>query len=271
MTSILRSIVRTVCCVALPLTLLMATPARADTDYTDHWHGGSTQGGWGVALTQGQNLIYVEIFHYDINHNPVWFGGTVYKLSDGHYSGALFTVSGDYYGHMPYDPTLFHSAPVGTMDFNATDASHALLSYSVNGVTVLTQIERLTLDSISLTGNYVGSVIQSLASDCGGDAVTDYIPAQIIVSQTGNPGTVTVELRDTVSPFDTICTMTGAATQLGKVLDIATADKTCNGSAGTPLHLYDLRRTANNGIEGRWKSVTGSSCSIDARFVGITQ
>src|SRR5665213_2359192 len=140
MTPVPHFLRRTLAAATFMLALLAGAAAHADTDYTDHWSAGSTQAGWGIALTQGENLIYVEIFHYDANHNPVWFGGTVYKITDGHYSGALYTVSGDYYGHVPYDPTLFHAAPVGTMDFNATDPSHALLSYSVNNVTVLTQI-----------------------------------------------------------------------------------------------------------------------------------
>ncbi|MEO8847411.1 MAG: hypothetical protein ABI440_02100 [Casimicrobiaceae bacterium] len=255
------------------MVALACTPAQADTDYTDHWSGGTTQGGWGVALTQGANLIYVEIFHYDSGHNPVWFGGTVYKVTDGHYSGALYTVSGDYYGHTPYDPTLFHAAAVGTMDFIASDPSHALLTYSINGITILAPIERLTLDSIALAGNYLGTVVQGLSADCNSDAnaSTDYVSAQILVSQTASPGTVTFELRDTVSPFETLCTISGAATQSGKVLDIPIAKYSCGGVTFTSLHVYDIRRTANNGIEGRWKTVAGDSCVETSRFVGVSQ
>ena len=273
MTPFPRLLRRTLAAATFMLALFAGAAAHADTDYTDHWSAGSTQAGWGIALTQGENLIYVEIFHYDVNHNPVWFGGTVYKITDGHYSGALYTVSGDYYGHVPYDPTLFHATAVGTMDFNATDPSHALLSYSVNGVTVLTQIARLTLDAIPLAGNYYAAIVQNLSSACNSDntASTNYLPVEMIITQTGSPGRVTFDLRDTVSPFETLCTMSGPATQDGRVLDISKAAYTCNGNTFTSLHMSDIRRTANQGIEGRWKTNAGDNCVDTGTFVGVPQ
>ncbi|MEP7064130.1 MAG: hypothetical protein ABI881_17200 [Betaproteobacteria bacterium] len=266
-----RLLPRALSCAALSFALLAVSPARADTDYTDAWFGGSAQGGWGLAFTQADYAIYAQFFHYDASHNPVWFGGTIYRVSDGHYNGALYTVNGDYYGHMPYDPTLFHATPVGTIDFNATDASHGLLSYSINGVNVLTQIQRLTLVNIPIAGNYYATISQSFSSACSGGATTDFGSLQFVITQTGSPGNVSVELRDTVAPFDTLCTMTGAATQAGKVIDIANATNACGGTTFAPLHLYDIRRTANNGIEGRWQTLPGDACVNSARFVGIIQ
>lgn len=273
MSSLLRLMGRAMTCAALFLAVLASSPAMADTDYTDAWYGGDSQSGWGLAFTQADYAIYAQFFHYDANHNPVWFGGTIYRVSDGHYNGALYTVQGDYYGHMPYDPTLFHSTPVGTIDFNATDASHGLLSYSINGVTVLTQIRRLTLVDIPLAGNYFGAAVQTLSADCNSDGIasTTYLPQQILVTQTGTPGTVTIELRDIDAPYDTQCTMSGNATQTGKVFDIPLAEYSCHGNSFTPLHVYDVRRTANNGIEGRWQTVAGDSCVDTGRFAGVIQ
>ena len=260
-------------CIVLSLAVVAAMPAHADTDYTDAWFGGSTQAGWGLAFTQADYAIYAQFFHYDANHNPVWFGGTIYRVADGHYNGALYTVNGDYYGHMPYDPTLFHATPVGTIDFNATDPSHGQLSYSINGVTVLTQIQRLTLVNIPVNGNYLGAATQTLSAACNSNnsPTTDYLTAQIIVTQTGSPGTISIELRDNVSPFDTLCTMSGPAAQYGKVLDIPVAAYQCGGTAYTSLHVYDIRRTANNGIEGRWQTIPGDNCVDTGSFVGISQ
>lgn len=252
---------------------LVAAPAFADTDYTDAWWAGTAQNGWGLAFTQNDYAIYTQFFHYDANHNPTWFGGTIYRQSDGHYNGAMYIVTGDYYGHMPYDPTLFHATAVGSIDFLPTDAGHGQLSYTLNGVTVLTQIQRLTLVNIPLAGNYIGYVVQTLSAACfgsGGDQ-TDYVAAQIIVTQSGAPGNVGIDLRDTISPFDTLCSMNGPATQIGRTFDIPTAAYQCGGVPSTPVHVYDLRRTANGGIEARWQSVPGNSCVNSARFVGIGQ
>ena len=258
---------------AVASALVVGAPAHADTDYTDAWFGGAAQGGWGLAFTQNDYAIYAQFFHYDVNHNPVWFGGTIYRVTDGHYNGALYVVSGDYYGHMPYDPTLFHATPVGTIDFNATDASHGDLSYTINGVTVLTQIQRLTLVNIPLTGNYVASVVQNLSAACNSDnnATTDYITVEMIVTESGSPGNITFELRQAVAPFDTLCVMSGPASQDGRVFDLPKAGYECGGTTFTSLHMSDIRRTANNGIEGRWQTIAGDSCVDTGRLAGVLQ
>jgi hypothetical protein len=264
-----------VSCVALSFAVLAAPPARADTDYTDHWSN-PAQTGWGVALTQGTNAIYTEIFHYNAGHTPVWFGGTMNKISDGHYGGALYTVAGDYYGHLPYDPSVFSAVVAGSMEFIASDVNHAQLTYSINGVTVTTPLTRLALDAVSVAGPYFGTFVQTLSSDCnnGGPASIVYVPAQILVSQPTLPGgTVTITFIDASPPNATLYTMSGTATQFGKVLDIPVAAYANLSASFTPLHIYDLRRTANNGIEGRWKTIENNNdpCVDEGRFSGVFQ
>jgi hypothetical protein len=277
MKSIRRILHRALAGAALLATAIVAAPAFADTDYTDHWQN-PAQTGWGVALTQGTNLIYTEIFSYDAGHNPTWFGGTIYRIADGHYAGTLFTVTGDYYGHLPYDPTLFHSAIAGTMDFQASDPSHATFSYTINGVTVTTQVERLTLDGLSIAGAYVGGFVQSLTAACNSSGVpsNEFVPAQIVIGQTSVPGgTVTIQFNDVTQaqPYPLFYTMQGAATQYGKVLDIPSAAYSNPDGAFTPLHVYDVRHTANGGIEGRWKTISGTNdpCVDQGRFTGVSQ
>jgi hypothetical protein len=257
------------------LSIAHVTPALADTDYTDHWQN-PAQTGWGVALTQGTNVIYTEIFHYNAGDQATWFGGTIYRIADGHYAGTLYTVAGDYYGHMPYDPTVFKATIAGTMDFAASDPSHAQFTFTINGVTVTTALERLTLDGLAVGGTYLGAFIQTLSSSCNasGQSSVDYVPSQIEVSQSGVPGgTVTIQFVDIAQPFGLFYTMQGAAAQFGKVLDIPSAAYASPQSTFTPLHVYDLRRTANGGIEGRWKTISGTSdkCVDQGRFAGVLQ
>jgi hypothetical protein len=257
------------------LSIACATPALADTDYTDHWQN-PTQTGWGAALTQGTNLIYTEIFHYNAGDAPTWFGGTLYKVADGHYAGNLYTVAGDYYGHVPYDPTKFNAVQAGSMDFLASDPNHATFTFIINGVTVTTAMERFTFEGLSIAGNYLGAFVQDLSSSCNqsGQASTDYVPSQIVISQSAVPGgTVNVRFSDVASPYGTFYTMQGAATQYGKVLDIPSAAYASSQSTYTPLHIYDLRRTANGGIEGRWKTISNTSdkCVDQGRFSGVVQ
>ncbi|HEV8501163.1 MAG TPA: hypothetical protein VGR63_06270 [Casimicrobiaceae bacterium] len=273
MKSLVRFLHRALVGAVLLVTAMVAAPAFADTDFTDAWWAGTAQNGWGLAFTQNDSAIYTQFFHYDANHNPTWFGGTIYRQASGHYNGAMYIVSGDYYGHMPYDPTLFHATAVGSIDFFPTDASHGQLSYTLNGVTVLTQIQRLTLVNIPLAGSYIGYVVQTLSAACfgSGGAQTNYVAAQIVVTESGAPGNVGIDLRSTISPFDSLCSMNGPATQWGRTFDIPSAAYQCGGVSFTPLHVSDLRRTANGGIEGTWQTVPGDNCVDTARFVGVGQ
>ncbi len=265
---------------ALALGALLVSPlavplaAAEAVDYTDHWSN-PDQNGWGVALTQGNNAIYTEIFHYGGDGKPLWFGGTVYRLTDTHFQGALYTVTGDYFGHTPYNPSLFTATVAGAMDLVFSDTNHGTLTFSVNGINVTTPVQRLSLDAIPLSGNYLGAFVQDLSKDCNqsGNASTDYVPSQVIVTQTGSPGTVYIEFRDVTSPYGTLYTMYGAATQIGKAFDIPVATYGNTQQTFTSLHVYDLRRTSNGGIEGRWKTVAGTSdtCVDQGRFSGVTQ
>jgi hypothetical protein len=266
---------RSLAAIAAAVLSMAAAPALADTDYTDHWQN-PAQNGWGVALTQGTNAIFTEIFHYNAGGQPTWFGGTMYRIADGHFAGTLYTVSGDYFGHMPYDPSLFTVTLAGSMDFRASDPSHAQFTFTNNGVTVTTPVERITLDAISVAGDYLGAFIQNLSSSCNasGQPSTDYVSAQFKVAQSSLPGgTVTMQFVDVAQPFAVFYTMQGAATQHGKVLDIPSAAYASPQSSFTPLHVYDLRRTANGGIEGRWKTISGTSdqCVDEGRFSGVLQ
>jgi hypothetical protein len=257
------------------LLLLMvagfAAPVMADTDYSDIWYEGAAAGGWGVSFEQNDNVIFVQLLVYDADNKPTWLGGTMLRSTDGNYAGSLYTTNGDYYGNVPYSPGVFSAQAVGTVAFMATDVSHGLLSYSVNGVVVNKLIQRQSLAPVKIAGQYLGAEQFTLTgSGCRNVASPQSNFDQILVTQApstkaGMNGSLTISIYD--QDGTAVCSMQGAATQIGKVIDIPSAASTCpGGNTNSVAHVYDMRVAANAGLELRWTSPVASNCTLEGRI-----
>ena len=260
--------------VGLPLLMLVsasvAMPAVADTDYSDIWYESATAGGWGASFEQNDNVIFVQLLVYDADNRPTWLAGTMLRSTDGNYAGALYTTNGDYYGNVPYSPGVFSAQAVGTVAFSATDASHGLLSYSVNGVVVSRTIQRQSLAPVKVAGQYLGAEQFTLTgSGCRNVASPQSNFDQILVTQApaskaGANGNLTISIYD--QDGTAVCSIQGAATQIGKVVDMPAAASTCpGGNTSAVAHVYDLRVAANGGLEFRWTSPVASNCLLEGR------
>ncbi len=256
----------------LGITALAAMPASADTDYSDIWYEGAAAGGWGVTFSQNDNAIFTTFFVYDSSGKPTWFGGTMYRSTNGNYAGALYTTTGDYFGDIPYNPGSFSALPAGTMSFSATDVSHGLLSYTVNGVVVNKTIQRQLLVPLNLAGTYTGAEQFSLTgSGCGSAATPQSFFDQYVVQQTAvasNPANsnIVIAFYDG-GTGEAACSIQGLGTQTGKVIDIPNATSTCpSGSGSIATHVYDMRLAADAGMEFRWTTPNLiSNCTLTGR------
>ena len=120
---------RTVAIVRQPL----ATGSVPDVDYTDIWWGGSSESGWGIAITQQASTIFVAWYVYDNNGNPTWYVGLC-TLSGTTCVGDALATHGPPFGPT-FNPTLVTVLPsVGTIALNFTDANNGVLNYTINGV-----------------------------------------------------------------------------------------------------------------------------------------
>ena len=132
--------------------LVLPLPAVA-TDYTDIWYV-PAESGWGVNMVQAHNVIFATFFIYDASNQPTWYAATMYSDSNGNFSGTLASATGTYFGS-PWQG--FSPTAVGSASFTPLSAYTGTLIYALNGgPTVTKTIQRQTLTTINLAGNYTG-------------------------------------------------------------------------------------------------------------------
>jgi hypothetical protein len=109
---------------------------------TDLWWN-PQESGWGINIVQSptSNNIFAVMFTYESSTKETWFilpGGT--WVSPTLFTGAWYAVSGPP-PNMTFKPNQTTAVGTGTIAFS--DASHATLTFSVNGVTTTKTMVRL--------------------------------------------------------------------------------------------------------------------------------
>jgi hypothetical protein len=112
--------------------------------YGDMWWGGSSQNGWGVAISQQYRTLFSVWYTYDANGRTVWFvipSGTWTAANT--FTGTAYRTTGSPWIGVPYNPSALNQVPVGTVTFTFHDRDNATMSYTVDGVTQSKAISRL--------------------------------------------------------------------------------------------------------------------------------
>jgi hypothetical protein len=105
--------------------------------------------GWGVNLTQQDDILFATLFTYDAGGRPLWLVMSKGDRTSGGFSGPLYRMSGPVFNASPWvsgTPTQ-----VGTMRVAITHGNSATLTYSYNGVTVTKQIQRQVFGTVRPT------------------------------------------------------------------------------------------------------------------------
>ena len=94
------------------------------------WSPGES--GWGVSLTQQYGTIFAAVFTYVAGGNPVWYVAPDCVLSSNYCEGTLYRAAG---GSAPTQPWLgaVTLTPVGSIAFEFTDASNAVMRFTLDG------------------------------------------------------------------------------------------------------------------------------------------
>jgi hypothetical protein len=237
-------------------------PARA-TDYSDMWYLPS-ESGWGVNLTQNENVIFMTFFIYGTDGKPTWYVAIAYEDGNGNFAGTLYSTTGTYFG-APW--TGYTATPAGTASFSPANASQGTLSYTLTGGPAVNKtIVRQSLVAISLQGNFTGGQAGGY-SGCtnSGDNFQYKDNFDLSVSQANGNVTLTfvyASLGDT-------CALSGALVQTGQILTVPSATYRCNGGLDTTASLSEIKKTSL-GIEGKFgASSVGLGCREDASFSGV--
>lgn len=135
--------------------------AAATTNFTDQWWVAS-ESGWGASVHQQSDTLVVNLLVYGADGKPTWFIATAPLQAEapgGHtvFAGDLWATRGPYYGAALFNPASVDARKVGVLNFDASSASNATISYSVDGVPVVKEVTRHTWDHENLTGTYYGA------------------------------------------------------------------------------------------------------------------
>ena len=116
----------------------------------DMWWSGPAENGWGMSIVQHGDKLFSVIYAYDSNGNPTWYvvpSGT-WNADATAFTGAVYLPHGTPY--YAYDAGQFiPGAAVGNVTLTFSDADHAVLAYTINGVSGSKAIGRQSFGSVA--------------------------------------------------------------------------------------------------------------------------
>jgi hypothetical protein len=260
----------TVAACAFAFSLALASNVARATDYADLWWN-PLEDRWGLQTSQQGDSMFITLYVFRADRSATWFNGLMFATAPGGpvFAGDLSQATGPYFGSPTYAPPG-DNRTVGTVTFTATSPTTATVTYSVDGVTVTKNVQRLTLASHNLSGTYIGSFL-SLQHSCanplsngpfngsGTFTIAHNLGAQTVI--------ITAVLTDNLVNFT--CTYQGAYSQLGKIGSIAGTYSCTSGQAGA-WNAAEIEVSTLGGILGRYSATNaGPACQITGGFGGL--
>jgi len=238
-----------------------ASATVVSTNYSDLWWN-PVESGWGANITQQNDLLFITFFVYGPSGQAVWYSGTLGFAGAGingnkSFTGDRYQTTGPWFGG-PFDPSQVAYRRVGTATFASNATSTAVLQYSVDGQIVTKNVQRQTLTSDRVDGNYVG-ILSDVTSACSDPAANGV--------RTDNVGTVTItQTGATVAIASPACSFNGTYVQEGQFGRVTGTFNCTDGTSG-PFSLFELR-TEQNGLFGRYTR-QDSSCSFGGSIAAV--
>ena len=119
---------------------------RSQRDVADLWWGGPAQAGWGIAIEEQADSLFLAWFTYDASGAPVW-----YLMDEGRWvdavtwTGRIYKTSGaPVTSARPYDASLFRRTDVGTFTIAFDGNRRATFDYLLEGHSGRLQLERFS-------------------------------------------------------------------------------------------------------------------------------
>ncbi|MGE5616106.1 MAG: hypothetical protein ACM3X5_04250 [Bacillota bacterium] len=244
--------------------VLVALAAQAAT-LSDLWWNAS-ESGWGANIIEQEGVLFITFFVYGADGRPAWYVASntaiVANSSPRRYSGPLYVTSGPWFGSA-FNPAQVGIRNVGVVTLVRGWGGRGTLTYSVDGVQIVKNVERQTWKGIDLDGTYYGAMAVLSSSTCViGDAASKPAPLPWIDVTLGANGTLTMDLTDMTGMT---LTVSGPYVQHGSIYEL---DGTLDvlGNMGT-ARLRDL--TADDASIHGVLSLEGDlNCQLDVRFAG---
>jgi len=250
------------------LLLLLAVRVQA-AEYTDVYYD-PAENGWGVFLVQSNTTQFLAFFIYGADGKPTWYVAIIADDGTGKFTGSLYATTGTYFLN-PWQGDNVVAA--GTATFTPSDAYHATLSYTINGVgTVTKPVQRQTLTAYVLSGNYSGAGSGSI-NNCSNPGQNEPVYRSrfdATVTQNGDQSATLVFTFVDPAHNGLVCTLTGPLTHLGRLYQlIGQSSCTANGvPAGQPQAVtIDAFHPTGHGIEGHITAI--DSCTASVHFAAV--
>lgn len=114
-------------------------------NYTGVWYTPG-ESGWGVTLMQGPSTsaVFATLYVYNNSRTPVWYVAprAVWEGAT-EMAGDLFTTTGPYFGDTPFNERDVASLRVGEFRIDFRSKQSAVLTYTINNVTITKAIQQL--------------------------------------------------------------------------------------------------------------------------------
>ena len=250
--------------IILVFVLFLSIRAQA-AEFTDVYYD-PAEDGWGVFLVQSEATQFVAFFIYGPDGKPTWYVATLTLDATGKFfTGDLYATTGTYFPNPWQGKT---NILVGTATFTPSDAYHATLSYTVNGVgTVTKPIQRQTLSAYILSGNYSGAGSGTINS-CPNPGQNEPVYRSrfdATVTQNGDQSATLVFTFVDAAHTGLVCTLTGSLTHLGRLYQLnGQSSCTVNGvpAGAVQAVTIDAFHPTAHGIEGHITAIDGCTASV---------
>jgi hypothetical protein len=118
----------------------VSSTAPVAVNFTDLWFN-PAENGWGMAVTQQYDKMFLAWFVYDSSGKPTWYVGPDCTVSGNSCTGQLYSTTGPAFGPT-FNPLSVVPAAVGTVKLDFTGPNDGTVIYTVNGVSGVKSFQR---------------------------------------------------------------------------------------------------------------------------------
>jgi len=255
----------------LAAVLATAALSASATDKTDLWWNPS-ESGWGMTIANQGDTIFVAMYVYGSDNQPMWFVGTASLQSTDSqgvntYVGDWYRVTGPYYGAATFDPSAVGAVKVGTYTYRELTVTTGQIVYTVNGTSVTKNVQRQTLQvNPRLNGNYSGAYF-STTSGCTNQAQNGNASSFINASISGTPSATQVSIL--FGSTGTLCTLSGPYTQAGR-MGALTGTWSCSTSFSGTASFVEIE-AGTNALSARFNTHYNTIGCTEIGYLGIAR
>jgi sugar lactone lactonase YvrE len=123
-------------------TVSQAGSGQSGNPYMGLWWN-PAESGWGISVTQHNNILAAAIYTYEPGAQPVWYVIPNCPLAiSGRCTGDAYKVTGGTQPGVPWDGTGKTVVKAGSGSLSFSDASHGVFDFTLNGLSGSKTIER---------------------------------------------------------------------------------------------------------------------------------